>query len=183
MGEGGYQVGQFPVGWSEWNGKYRDVVRDYWRGEGGLIGDLAFRLTGSADLYQHNGRRPHASINFITAHDGFTLYDLVSYNERHNDANGENNQDGDRITEVGIAGLRATPTSRRFWPCACISAVISWRPCCCLKVCRCCWLAMKWAALSAATITPIVRTATSVGSIGIWPGCRKIANCWPLLNG
>jgi isoamylase len=95
VGEGGYQVGKFPVGWSEWNGKYRDVVRDYWRGEGGLIGDLAFRLTGSADLYQHNGRRPHASINFITAHDGFTLYDLVSFNERHNDANGENNQDGE----------------------------------------------------------------------------------------
>jgi isoamylase len=71
VGENGYQVGQFPVGWSEWNGKYRDVVRDYWRGEGGLIGELAYRLTGSADLYQHNGRRPHASINFITAHDGF----------------------------------------------------------------------------------------------------------------
>jgi len=95
VGEGGYQVGRFPPGWSEWNGKYRDVVRDYWRGEGGLIGELAYRLTGSADLYQHNGRRPHASINFITAHDGFTLYDLVSYNERHNEANGENNQDGE----------------------------------------------------------------------------------------
>jgi isoamylase len=95
VGEGGYQVGKFPVGWSEWNGKYRDVVRDYWRGEGGLIGDLAYRLTGSADLYEHNGRRPHASINFVTAHDGFTLYDLVSYNERHNEANGENNQDGE----------------------------------------------------------------------------------------
>ncbi len=95
IGDGGYQVGQFPVGWSEWNGKYRDVVRDYWRGESGLIGDLAYRLTGSADLYEHNGRRPHASINFITAHDGFTLYDLVSYNERHNEANGENNNDGE----------------------------------------------------------------------------------------
>lgn len=94
-GEGGYQVGQFPVNWSEWNGKYRDVVRDYWRGEGGLIGELAYRLTGSADLYEHNGRQPRASINFITAHDGFTLYDLVSYNERHNEANGEDNQDGD----------------------------------------------------------------------------------------
>lgn len=95
VGEGGYQVGKFPVGWSEWNGKYRDVVRDYWRGEGGLIGDMAYRLTGSADLYEQNGRRPHASINFVTAHDGFTLYDLVSYNERHNEANGENNQDGE----------------------------------------------------------------------------------------
>ena len=95
VGENGYQIGQFPVGWSEWNGKFRDVVRDYWRGEGGLIGELAYRLTGSADLYQHNGRRPCASINFVTAHDGFTLYDLVSFNERHNEANGENNQDGE----------------------------------------------------------------------------------------
>ncbi len=112
VGEGGYQVGQFPVGWSEWNGKYRDVVRDYWRGEGGLIGDLAYRLTGSADLYQHNGRRPHASINFITAHDGFTLYDLVSFNERHNEANGENNQDGEshnRSWNCGAEGDTADP--------------------------------------------------------------------------
>ena len=95
VGENGYQVCRFPPGCSEWNCKYRDVVRDYWRGEGGLIGELAYRLTGSADLYEHNGRRPPASINFITAHDGFTLYDLVSYNERHNEANGENNQDGE----------------------------------------------------------------------------------------
>jgi isoamylase len=173
VGEGGYQVGKFPVGWSEWNGKYRDVVRDYWRGEGGLIGDLAFRLTGSADLYQHNGRRPHASINFITAHDGFTLYDLVSYNERHNEANGENNQDGESHNRVGIAGRKATPTSRRFWPCACTSAAISWRRCCCRRACRCCWLAMKWAAPSAATTTPIARTATSVGSTGIFLAAGK----------
>lgn len=95
IGEGGYQVGNFPVGWTEWNGKYRDVVRDYWRGEGGLIGQLAYRLTGSSDLYQHNGRRPYASINFVTAHDGFPLYDLVSYNEKHNEANLEDNRDGD----------------------------------------------------------------------------------------
>ncbi|MFZ4536280.1 glycogen debranching protein GlgX [Propionivibrio sp.] len=95
LGEGGYQVGNFPVGWAEWNGKYRDVVRDYWRGEGGLMGQLAYRLTGSSDLYQRSGRRPYASINFITAHDGFTLYDLVSYNEKHNAANLENNRDGD----------------------------------------------------------------------------------------
>lgn len=112
VGEGGYQVGAFPVGWSEWNGKYRDVVRDYWRGEGGLIGDLAYRLTGSADLYQHNGRRPYASINFVTAHDGFTLYDLVSYNERHNEANGENNQDGEshnRSWNCGAEGDTSDP--------------------------------------------------------------------------
>ncbi|MDH3369753.1 MAG: glycogen debranching protein GlgX [Gammaproteobacteria bacterium] len=94
LGEGGYQVGNFPVGWTEWNGKYRDVVRAYWKGEGGVIGELAYRLTGSSDLYGHSGRRPYASINFITAHDGFTLHDLVSYNDKHNEANGENNRDG-----------------------------------------------------------------------------------------
>ncbi|MGB2680249.1 MAG: glycogen debranching enzyme GlgX, partial [Candidatus Competibacter sp.] len=107
-----YQVGQFPITFNEWNGKYRDVVRDYWRGEGGLIGELASRLTGSADLYQHNGRRPQASINFITAHDGFTLCDLVSYNQRHNQANLENNQDGDphnRSWNCGVEGPTKNP--------------------------------------------------------------------------
>ena len=95
VGEGGYQVGNFPVGWTEWNGKYRDEVRAYWKGEGGLVGDLAYRLTGSSDLYERGGRRPHASINFVTAHDGFTLQDLVSYNEKHNEENGEDNNDGE----------------------------------------------------------------------------------------
>ena len=94
VGEGGYQVGNFPVGWAEWNDRYRDTVRAYWKGDGGVAGDLAYRITGSSDLYAHSGRRPYASINFVTAHDGFTLQDLVSYNEKHNDANGENNQDG-----------------------------------------------------------------------------------------
>ena len=95
VGEGGYQVGNFPAGWTEWNAKYRDAVRAYWKGEGGLIGDLASRLTGSSDLYAHNGRRPYASINFITSHDGYTLQDLVSYEKKHNEANGEKNQDGE----------------------------------------------------------------------------------------
>ena len=95
LGHGGYQVGNFPVLWSEWNGKYRDAVRDYWRGADQSVGDLALRLTGSSDLYESNGRRPYASINFITAHDGFTLTDLVSYNDRHNEANGEENRDGE----------------------------------------------------------------------------------------
>jgi glycogen operon protein len=95
VGEGGYQVGNFPVLWAEWNGKYRDTVRSYWKGDEGHIGDMGYRLSGSPDLYQWNGKRPYASINFITAHDGYTLADLVSYNEKHNDANGENNQDGD----------------------------------------------------------------------------------------
>jgi isoamylase len=94
VGEGGYQVGNFPILWAEWNGKYRDTVRRYWKGDDAQLSDLGYRLTGSSDLYKHDGRRPYASINFITAHDGFTLYDLVSYNEKHNEANGENNQDG-----------------------------------------------------------------------------------------
>jgi isoamylase len=94
VGEGGYQVGNFPVRWAEWNGRYRDAVRALWRGDGGRAAEIGYRLTGSSDLYEANGRRPTASINLITAHDGFTLNDLVSYNEKHNDANGENNQDG-----------------------------------------------------------------------------------------
>jgi isoamylase len=95
IGEGGYQVGNFPVGWTEWNGKYRDTVRRFWKGDGGVVSELATRLAGSSDLYSHSGRRPYASINFVTSHDGFTLNDLVSYNEKHNEANLENNQDGD----------------------------------------------------------------------------------------
>jgi glycogen operon protein len=95
VGPGGYQVGNFPVLWAEWNGKYRDTVRRYWKGDESQVAELAFRLTGSSDLYQHNGRRPYASINFITAHDGFTLRDLVSYNDKHNESNGEENRDGE----------------------------------------------------------------------------------------
>jgi glycogen operon protein len=94
VGEGGYQVGNFPVLWAEWNGKYRDTVRRFWKGDEGLLSDFAYRLTGSSDLYEMDGRRPYASINFVTAHDGFTLCDLVSYNEKHNEANGDNNSDG-----------------------------------------------------------------------------------------
>jgi glycogen operon protein len=94
VGDGGYQVGNFPVLWAEWNGKYRDTVRRYWKGDEGQLSDLAYRLTGSSDLYQHDGRKPYASINFVTAHDGFTLRDLVSYNVKHNEDNGENNLDG-----------------------------------------------------------------------------------------
>jgi glycogen operon protein len=94
VGEGGYQVGNFPVLWAEWNGKFRDTVRRFWRGDGGQTGELAYRLTGSSDLYEHGGRRPYSSINFITCHDGFTLHDLVSYNDKHNEANGEENNDG-----------------------------------------------------------------------------------------
>ena len=94
VGDGGYQVGNFPPLWSEWNGMFRDGVRDYWRGEPWRLGDFAYRLTGSSDLYAETGRRPFASVNFVTAHDGFTLRDLVSYNGKHNEANGEENRDG-----------------------------------------------------------------------------------------
>ncbi|HHN72800.1 MAG TPA: glycogen debranching enzyme GlgX, partial [Thermopetrobacter sp.] len=95
LGEGGYQVGNFPVGWTEWNGRYRDTVRAFWKGDGGMMSEMATRLAGSSDLYEHSGRRPYASINFVTCHDGFTLQDLVSYNEKHNEANLEGNRDGE----------------------------------------------------------------------------------------
>jgi isoamylase len=94
LGEGGYQVGNFPTLWSEWNGRYRDTVRDYWRGTDNTLADFGYRLTGSSDLYGRTGRRPYASVNFVTAHDGFTLTDLVSYDRKHNEANGEGNRDG-----------------------------------------------------------------------------------------
>jgi isoamylase len=107
LGEGGYQVGNFPVLWSEWNGRYRDCVRDYWRGSDQGIAEFASRLTGSSDLYESGGRKPYASINFLTAHDGFTLNDLVSYNDRHNENNGEENRDGEsnnRSWDCGVEG-------------------------------------------------------------------------------
>jgi len=112
VGPGGYQVGNFPPQWTEWNGKYRDTVRDYWRGEAATLEDFAYRLTGSADLYERTARRPVASINFVTAHDGFTLRDLVSYNEKHNDANGEDNRDGEshnRSCNCGAEGPTDDP--------------------------------------------------------------------------
>jgi glycogen operon protein len=113
LGQDGYQVGNFPPGWSEWNGKYRDAVRSYWKGDGGVIGELASRLSGSSDLFQ--GRGPTASINFVTAHDGFTLHDLVSYNEKHNEANGEDNRDGEadnRSWNCGVEGPTDDPAIR-----------------------------------------------------------------------
>jgi isoamylase len=126
VGEGGYQVGNFPGLWTEWNGKYRDTVRDYWRGEPATLGEFASRLTGSSDLYEASSRRPSASINFVTAHDGFTLNDLVSYNEKHNEANGEDNRDGEshnRSWNCGVEGPTDDPDivalrcrqMRNFW--------------------------------------------------------------------
>ena len=105
VGEGGYHVGKFPPLWSEWNGRYRDTVRNFWRGEKSILAEFAYRVTGSSDLYQDNGRLPSASINFITAHDGFTLNDLVSYNHKHNDANGEDNKDGEEYNHSWNCGV------------------------------------------------------------------------------
>lgn len=104
IGAGGYQVGNFPVLWTEWNGKYRDCIRRFWKGDSGQLAELASRITGSSDLYEHSGRRPHASINFVTCHDGFTLKDLVSYNQKHNHANGEDNRDGESHNESWNCG-------------------------------------------------------------------------------
>jgi isoamylase len=112
VGEGGYQVGNFPVLWAEWNGKYRDTVRRFWKGDEGQLADLGSRLTGSSDLYQNDGRKPYASINFVVAHDGFTLHDLVSYNSKHNEANGENNRDGSDNNDswnMGVEGETSDP--------------------------------------------------------------------------
>jgi glycogen operon protein len=112
IGEGGYQVGKFPPGWAEWNGKYRDCLRDYWRGAESMLGEFAFRFTGSPDLYENDYRRPTASVNFVTAHDGFSLHDLVSYNEKYNMDNGENNMDGEdhnRSWNCGVEGPTTDP--------------------------------------------------------------------------
>jgi glycogen operon protein len=112
VGEGGYQVGNFPPLWSEWNGRYRDSIRDYWREHDAHLGELAERLTGSSDLYEATGRRPSASINFVTAHDGFTLHDLVAYNDKHNEANREDNRDGtddNRSWNGGVEGETEDP--------------------------------------------------------------------------
>ena len=112
LGPGGYQVGKFPALWTEWNGKYRDTVRDFWRGEPDTLGEFGFRLTGSSDIYQNDGRRPYASINFVTAHDGFTLTDLVSYHDKHNEANGEDGRDGtddNRSWNCGVEGPTDDP--------------------------------------------------------------------------
>jgi glycogen operon protein len=112
VGEGGYQVGNFPTLWSEWNGRYRDLIRDFWRGEDRNLGEFAARITGSSDLYEWSGRRPYASVNFVTAHDGFTLNDLVTYNDKHNAANGEDNNDGtddNRSWNCGVEGPTDDP--------------------------------------------------------------------------
>jgi glycogen operon protein len=176
VGAGGYQVGNFPPLWTEWNGRYRDAVRDFWRGQPGTIGEFASRLTGSSDLYESSGRRPYASINFITAHDGFTLCDLVSYNHKHNEANGEGNRDGtddNRSCNCGAEGETTEPASSR---CANDNNATSWPRCCCLRACRCCCTAMSWVAPKAATTTPTAKTTKPRG----WTGTERASSrCSP----
>ena len=154
VGEGGYQVGNFPPLWSEWNGKYRDEVRDYWRGADHTVAEFGYRFTGSSDLYESNGRTPSASINFVTAHDGFTLADLVSYDAKHNEANGEDNHDGtddNRSWNCGAEGPTDDPG--RVGPAPRSSSATSWSRCCCPRACPCSSAATRSVAPKAATTT------------------------------
>ena len=137
LGEGGYQVGNFPPGWAEWNDKYRDTMRAYWKGDGGLIGEFARRLTGSSDLYGSSGRLPHASINFVTAHDGFTLRDLVSYNsqaQRGQPRGQPRRQRQQPFVELRRRGRNRRSRNRRAARAA--SCATSSRRCCCRRACR-----------------------------------------------
>ena len=128
--------GQLSAEWTEWNGKYRDTVRDFWRGEPATLAEFASRITGSADLYQDDGRKPFHSINFVTAHDGFTLNDLVSYNDKHNEANGEENRDGESHNRSWNCGVEGPTDDRRSWRCAPGSGATSWPRCCSARACR-----------------------------------------------
>ena len=168
VGDGGYQVGEFPPLWTEWNGKYRDTVRSFWaHGADDGVRDLAYRLSGSSDLYGDDGRLPIASINFVTAHDGFTMRDLVSYERKHNEANGEDNRDGtddNRSYNCGVEGDPAPPEVQRA------AAAAGPQPararCCCRPARRCSSPATSAGARSAATTTPTCRTTRSPGSTG-----------------
>ena len=168
LGEGGYQVGNFPGLWSEWNGKYRDCVRRFWKGDAGVVPEFATRFCGSSDLYAWNKRPPNASINFITCHDGFTLEDLVSYDHKHNEANGEENRDGaddNNSWNCGAEGPTDNPEVRRR--CEPAKSERCSPRCNARKAWPCCWPATKWGTLKRATTTRIARTTKSPGSIGI----------------
>ena len=176
VGPGGYQVGNFPVLWTEWNGIYRDEVRDFWRGQSNGMAEFASRFTGSSDLYQSDGRAPFASINFITAHDGFTLADLVSYNEKHNEANLEDNRDGtddNRSWNCGVEGPTDDPEilalrerqQRNFLATLLLSQGVPMLS-----------AATRWTAPRAATTTPTARTTRSPGSTGT--STSAAGACW-----
>ena len=177
VGPGGYQVGNFPVLWAEWNDQYRDTMRDFWRGHGERRRPSRAASPGSSDLYQEDGRHPSASINFVTAHDGFTLADLVSYNEKHNEANGEDNRDGtddNRSWNCGVGGSDRRPG--RSSRCASASSATSSPRCSSPRACRCCSAATRSAARSAATTTPGARTTSSPGSTG--SSTTERSGCW-----
>ena len=169
VGEGGYQVGNFPPLWSEWNGKYRDCVRDFWRAENETLPEFANRISGSSDLYQDDGRRPFSSINFVTAHDGFTLRDLVSYNEKHNEANGEDNADGEshnRSWNCGVEGETEAPDILALRARQQRNMLTTLRlP----KASRCCSPVTSWDGRKAATTMRIARTTRRRGSTGPRP--------------
>ena len=180
VGEGGYQVGNFPPLWTEWNGKYRDTVRDFWRGEPATLGEFASRITGSSDLYQGDGRHPIASINFVTAHDGFTMRDLVSYNDKHNEANGEGGRgrrEPQPVLELRRRG-RDRPTST-CWSCAPGSNATSSPRCFSPRASRCSPTATSSAAPSAATTTSTARTTSWPGSTGTWRTGRRTCSPSP----
>jgi isoamylase len=161
-----YELGRFPPQWREWNGKYRDTMRDFWRSREGLIGEFASRFAGSSDLFANRGRRPTASVNLLTVHDGFSLADLVSYGSKHNEANGEGNRDGtddNRSWNCGARERRQTSTSS---PCGRVSDAPCSPPCFCRLGCRSSWAAMRWAAPSKAITTPTARTTRSAGTTG-----------------
>ena len=167
MGPDGYRVGRFPPPWSEWNGRFRDTVRDVWRGAARSVADLGYRLSGSSDFYQWGDRRPYASVNFVTCHDGFTLADLVSYEHKHNEANGEGNRDGEAHNRSSNSGVEGPDDgSRRCSRRGAACAGRTWRPCCCRRGCPCCWPATNWAAPSGATTTHTARTRPCPGSTG-----------------
>ena len=166
VGPGGYQVGGFPPKWSEWNAKYRDDVREYWRSNHESLPDLATRLTGSSDLYAASGRRPSASINFITAHDGFTLADLVAYDHKHNEANGEGNRDGESHNRSWNSGVEGPTQDRSILRFAMREDDPCWQPCCCPREFRCFWAAMNWDGPRVATTTLTPRTTRCHGTTG-----------------
>ena len=163
VGQGdSYDIGRFPALWSEWNGRYRDTMRDFWRGRDGLLGEFATRWCGSADLYGGPRRRPTASINLITVHDGFTLRDLVSYDAKHNEANGEAQPRRDRRQPlVELRRRRSDRRSRRSQHFVPRSPEHCWRRCCCHSACPCCSAATSSAARREATTTPTARTTRS----------------------
>ena len=180
VGDGGYQVGNFPVRWAEWNGRYRDAVRALWRGDGGRAGEIGYRLTGSSDLYQTNGRRPSASINLITAHDGFTLADLVTYEHKRNYDNGENNRDGSDNDLNWNCGWRdhGRPARQRPPPATAAQLLTTLML---SQGTRCCSVATSSVARSEGTTTPIARTTISRTTTGI--GRTSSARCSPSPSG